>query len=138
MNSDFAKPAFALGFKPKTKSRADELTALWRRARDNAENGPACPCHGIVSGRIDPDTLETNFLNTLRTRYRVTGQGDLRDVIERRLQKSPFAGMRQPFESWLQGLQNIKLAEADQNMLWDDLQTILQYHAEAEPTFVCD
>ena len=44
------------GFRPKTKSRGDELVALWNLARANAENGPACPCHGIYAGRIDPDT----------------------------------------------------------------------------------
>jgi len=40
------------GFRPKTKSRGDELVALWNLARANAENGPACPCHGIYAGRI--------------------------------------------------------------------------------------
>jgi hypothetical protein len=134
---ELAKPALDFGFKPKAKSRADDLVALWRLARNNAENGPACPCHGIVSGRIDPDTLETNMLNPLRTRYRDAGQRDLRDVIERRLRKSPFAGMRQPFEAWLAGLQNLRLAPTDTEMLYTDLEAALNYLAEAEPQFVC-
>jgi hypothetical protein len=134
---ELAKPALDFGFKPKTKSRADDLVALWRLARTNAENGPACPCHGIVSGRIDPDTLETNMLNPLRTRYREAGQSELRDVIERRLRKSPFVGMRQPFEAWLAGLQNLQLATPDNKLLFDDIETALNYLAEAEPVFVC-
>lgn len=134
---EVAKPAIDFGFQPRTRSRAGELVTLWRQARNNAENGPACPCHGIVSGRVDADTLETNMLNPLRTRYREGRQDDLRDVIERRLRKSPFAGMRQPFEAWLAGLQTLNLAAGDSKRLFDDLEAALQYLAEAEPTFVC-
>jgi len=130
-------PVLDFGFKPKAKSRGDVLVALWRQARVNAENGPACPCHGIYSGRIDPDTLETNLLAPLRTRYREAGQTDLRDVIERRLRKSPFAGLRQPFEGWLTGLADVKISDSDRKLLYDDIETALQYHAEAQPVFVC-
>jgi hypothetical protein len=125
------------GFKPKAKSRGDALVALWNLARANAENGPACPCHGIYSGRIDPDTIETNMLSPLRTRYREAGQADLRDAIEQRLRKSPFAGLRQPFEAWLMGLSDIKVSDADRKILCDDIEAALQYHAEAQPVFVC-
>ena len=54
-------PVIDFGFRPKVKSRGDELVALWNLARANAENGPACPCHGIYSGRIDPDTIEAKL-----------------------------------------------------------------------------
>ena len=103
-------PVIDFGFKPKVKSRGDDLVVLWNLARANAENGPACPCHGIYAGRIDPDTIESNLLAPLRTRYREAGQTDLRDVIERRMRKSPFAGLRQPFETWLLGLSDIKIS----------------------------
>jgi hypothetical protein len=130
-------PIIDFGFKPKVKSRGDELVRLWNLARANAENGPACPCHGVYSGRIDPDTIETNMLAPLRTRYREAGQTDLRDVIERRLRKSPFAGLRQPFEAWLMGLSDIKVSDADREILCDDIEAALQYHAEAQPVFEC-
>lgn len=133
-----ANPVIDFGFRPRVKSRGDELVALWQLARANAENGPACPCHGIVSGRIDPDTVETNMLAPLRTRYREAGQTDLRDVVERRLRKSPFAGLRQPFETWLLGLTEVKLSDAEKKMLCDDIEATLQYHAETQPTFVCN
>ncbi|HVG51040.1 MAG TPA: hypothetical protein VM867_05345 [Xanthobacteraceae bacterium] len=132
-----AKPALDFGFRPKTRSRGDEFVTLWRLARTNAEDGPACPCHGIVAGRIDPDTLEINMLSPLRTRYREAGLSDLRDVIERRLRKSPFAGMRQPFETWLHGLPTLNLTDQDRKILYDDIEAGLQHLAEAEPTFVC-
>jgi len=130
-------PVIDFGFKPKVKSRGDGLVDLWNLARANAENGPACPCHGIYSGRIDPDTIETNLLAPLRTRYREAGQTDLRDVIERRLRKSPFAGLRQPFETWLLALPEIRISDADRTILCDDLEEALQYHAEAQPVFEC-
>jgi hypothetical protein len=135
--TNLSKPIIDFGFRPKARSRADELVALWRLARSNAENGPACPCHGIVSGRIDPDAIETNMLTPLRTRYREAGKTDLRDALERRLRQSPFAGMRQPFERWLQGLQELPLADHDKETLYDDLEAVLQYHAEAQTAFVC-
>ena len=97
---------------------------------------PACPCHGIIAGRVDPDTLETNMLAPMRTRYREAGQKDLRDVVEQRLRKSPFAGMRQPFETWLLGLTSVALPENEKKILYDDLETSLQYHAERPRSFV--
>jgi hypothetical protein len=135
--TNLAKPSIDFGFKPRARSRGDELVSLWRLARANAENGPACPCHGIVAGRIDPDTIEINMLAPLRTRYREEGRKDLRDVVERRLRKSPFAGMRQPFEGWLQGLPEIALPQVERDILLDDLQASLQYYAEAPVAFVC-
>jgi hypothetical protein len=135
--TDLAKPIINFGFRPKIKSRGDELVTLWRLARSAAENGPACPCHGIVSGRIDPDTIETNMLAPLRTRYREAGQKELREAIERRLRQSPFAGMRKPFETWLQGVPTIALPESDRDILLDDLQESLQYYAETPVAFMC-
>jgi hypothetical protein len=135
--TNLARPTIDFGFRPKIKSRGDELVTLWRLARSNAENGPACPCHGIVSGRINPDTIETNMLAPLRTRYREAGQTDLRDVIERRLRQSPFAGMRLPFENWLQGVPAIALPDVARDLLMNDLQAALQYYAEAPIAFVC-
>lgn len=129
--------ALDFGFRPKPKTRGDTLVSLWRAARSNAENAPACPCHGIIAGRVDPDTLETNMLTPLRTRYRDAGRKDLRDVIELRLRKSPFAGMRKPFESWLLDLNNAALTEDEKTILCDDLEAALQYHAEMEPVFIC-
>jgi hypothetical protein len=137
LTTNLANPVIDFGFKPRVKSRGDELVALWRLARANGENAPACPCHGIVAGRIDPDTIETNMLAPLRTRYREAGQTDLRDVIERRLRQSPFAGMRLPFETWLLGLPGLKLSEPDRKILCDDLEASLQYYAETQVAFVC-
>jgi hypothetical protein len=132
-----ANPVIDFGFRPKPKARGEKLVGLWRMARTYAENAPACPCHGIVSGRVDPDTLEINTLTPLRTRYRESGQKDLRDAIERRLRKSPFAGMRQPLEIWLMDLQNLPLTPEEKNILHDDLETALQYHADAQTAFEC-
>jgi hypothetical protein len=131
------KPAIDFGFKPRANARGDKLVALWRMARINAENAPACPCHGIIAGRVDPDTLEINTLTPLRTRYREAGQKDLRDTIERRLRKSPFAGMRQPLESWLLGLQNLPLTDDEKDLLFADLGEALQYHADSQNLFAC-
>jgi len=91
-----------------------------------------------LCGRIDPDTIESNLLAPLRTRYREAGQTDLRDVIERRMRKSPFAGLRQPFETWLLGLSDVKISHAEKEILCDDLEAALQYHAEAQPVFECN
>ena len=131
-------PTINFGFKPRVATRGDELTDLWRRVLFNAENGPACPCHGIVSGRINPDAIETNMLSPLRTRFRDEGKRDLYEFIERRLKKSPFAGLRQPFDTWLRGIGEAKLEDASKKILDEELQKSLKYYAEAQAEFVCD
>ena len=124
------------GFQPRPRGR--ELTDLWRRVLFNAENGPACPCHGIVSGRIDPDSIETNMLAPLRTQYRDAGVNDLAEFIERRMRKSPFAGLRTPFEAWLGSIAEAKLPDDLRARLHADLKDSLTYHAEQQVEFVCD
>lgn len=125
------------GFKPRAASR-DELTDLWRRVLFAAENGPTCPCHGIVSGRVNPDAIETNMLSPLRTRFRDNGPPELYELIERRLKKSPFAGLRQPFDAWLRGLAEAKIEDGSRKLLVGELQTALKYYAEAQAEFVCE
>lgn len=128
------------GFAPRAASPAEDLVALWQRARLNAETAPACPCHGIVAGRIDADAMETNVLAPLRTRYRGgTGAADveLSAVIDKRLRKSPFAGLRQPFEQWLRELSTMPLAPEAHRMLLADLSAALKDYAEALPAFAC-
>jgi hypothetical protein len=124
------------GFQPRPRGR--ELIDLWRRVLFNAENGPACPCHGIVSGRVDPDSIETNMLAPLRTQYRDAGLKDLSEFIERRMRKSPFAGLREPFDAWLTALAEAKLPDELRKRLHDDLKASLTYHAEQQVEFVCD
>jgi hypothetical protein len=120
------------GFQPRNRS-ASELNDLWRRVLFVAENAPACPCHGIVAGRLDPDAIETNMLTPLRTKYRDGGDKDLADFIERRLRRSPFAGLRQPFEAWLGGIAaTTTLAPDLRGRLHDDLRVSLKGYAEAE------
>jgi len=116
-------------FRPRERSA---LVALWRRVLLNAETAPACPCHGIVAGRLDPDAIEANMLAPLRTRYREEGLRDLRDFIERRLRKSPFAGLRQPFEGWLEAIATAGLAPQDRARLERDLGEALAWHAEQQ------
>jgi len=126
-----------LGFAPRPRGRIDDLVALWQRARMAAENAPACPCHGIVPGRIDPDVIEENMLAALRTRYRAGGQSELVALLDRRLRKSPFAGMRESFEAWLRGLPVAALGDTAQTALYDDLESTLRYYAQAQPQFAC-
>lgn len=126
-------PTINWGFAQRPRGR--ELTDLWRRVLFNAENAPACPCHGIIAGRLDPDAIETNMLAPLRTRYRDDGLEDLSDYVERRMRKSPFAGLRTPFDVWLAGILEAKLPDDMRNRLYDDLRKSLTYHAEAE--FIC-
>ena len=123
------------GFAPRARN---ELVELWRRVLFNVENAPACPCHGIVAGRLDPDAIETNMLAPLRTQYRDGGLSDLADFIDRRMRKSPFAGMRQPFEQWLAGIAGSTLEPDAKARLQDDLRGALSYHAEAQAEFVCE
>jgi len=126
------------GFTPRNRS-ASELGDLWRRVLFIAENAPACPCHGIVAGRLDPDAIETNMLNPLRTQYRDKGERDLVDFIERRLRKSPFAGLRQPFDTWLGSIgQTTALGPELRARLHDDLRASLTYHAEAQAGLACE
>jgi hypothetical protein len=126
------------GFKTPAPAGGAELVALWQRVLFNAENAPSCPCHGIVAGRLNPDAIETNMLSPLRSRFRDAGQRDLSDYLERRLRKSPFAGLRQPFEAWLKGIGEAKLEEGSRKDLNDALQASLKYYAETQAEFVCE
>ena len=46
--------AIAWDFAPRRLPEGiDALVDVWRRALAVAQNAPACPCHGIVPGRID-------------------------------------------------------------------------------------
>jgi hypothetical protein len=116
----------------------ESLTDLWRRVLWAAENSPTCPCHGIVSGRLNPDAIETNMLSPLRTRWRDEGKRELSDFIEKRLRKSPFAGSRQPFDAWLKGISDAKIDDASRKLLSDELSATMKYYAEAQPEFVCE
>jgi hypothetical protein len=126
------------GFKTSAPADGAELVDLWRRVLFNAENAPSCPCHGIVAGRLNPDAIETNMLTPMRKRFRDGGDKDLSEFLERRLRKSPFAGMRQPFEAWLRGINEAKLDESARARLNDELQAALKYYAEAQAEFVCE
>jgi len=121
------------GFRPVERP---PFAALWQRVLSNAENAPACPCHGIVAGQIDPDTIETNMLSPLRTTYRNEGLRDLSDFVERRLRKSPFAGLRQPLAGWLDGIPKASLTPQDRTRLEQDLVAALTYYATTQ--FNCD
>lgn len=129
-NSAMNDQTASWGFGPRNRS-ASELRGLWRRVLFVAETAPACPCHGIVAGRLDPDAIETNMLAPLRTRYRDGGENDLADFIERRLRKSPFAGLRQPFDTWLGGIAQSPLTPDLRVRLHDDLRKSLNAFAEA-------
>src|SRR5262245_43618076 len=119
------------------RGRIDELIELWRRARSVAETMPACPCHGIVSGVIDPDVMEHNMLAPLRARYRDEGRAELRAVVQQRLRKSPFAGMRAALPGWVRSLAQVPRAASARSLLYDDLQAGLQFYADATPQFSC-
>jgi hypothetical protein len=87
--------------------------------------------------------MEVNVLTPLRSRYRNSKESDgegaeLFVLIEKRLRKSPFAGLRQPFEQWLRGLSNTQLSAAASETLIGDLRAALTYHAEAQPQFACE
>lgn len=126
------------GFKTPSPAGGAELVALWQRVLFNAENAPACPCHGIVAGRLNPDAIETNMLTPMRKRFRDDGEKELSEFLERRLRKSPFAGMRQPFVAWLRGIGEAKLADSARTKLNDELQAALKYYAEEQADFACD
>ena len=130
------------GFAPLTRRRAEPLAEplaeLWRRVRLAAETRPPCPCHGIVAGQIDPDVIEENMLAPLRTRYRVRGPAELVTVIERRLNRPPFAGLRQSFEDWLQNLADAPLGEAARARLHQDLAEALRSFADPATALACE
>ena len=80
--------AIDFGFAPRPRDGAEQLVELWRLARLTAENQPPCPCHGIVAGQIDPDVIEQNMLEALRTRYRAGAHSELAALIEQRMKQS--------------------------------------------------
>ena len=127
------------GFKtPAPAPAGEDLNSLWRRVLWAAENSPTCPCHGIVSGRLNPDAIETNMLSPLRTRFRDEGRRELYEFVEKRLRKSPFAGLRQPFDAWLKSIAGAKLDDGARKLLSDELTATMKYYAEAQPEFVCE
>jgi hypothetical protein len=90
---------------------------------------------------MDADAMETNVLSALRNRYRAMNDEAgtvLSALIEKRLRKSPFAGLRQPFDQWLRGLTDVSLAPISRDVLIGDLRSVLAYHAETQPQFACE
>ena len=85
----------------------------------------------------DPDVIEQNMLDALRTRYKDLGQPELLALIEQRRARKPFAGLRTPFEQWLQNLAQVPLGEDIRQVLFDDLRSSLQGFGEASAEFVC-
>ncbi len=134
MTDSFVKLAFQ---PPPAVTCLDRLAELWRRARSVAENMPACPCHGIVAGVIDPDVMEHNMLAPLRARYRQNGCDELDALLERRLRKSPFAGARSAFPRWLQSLETTPLSEDARQILYTDIESGLRFYAENAAPFAC-
>src|SRR5262245_48300434 len=132
------KQSFDWGFRPpQAGHHIDELVGLWRQARATAESMPACPCHGIISGVVDPDVMEHNMLSPLRARYRGEGQIELLAMVDQRLRKSPFAGKRVEFVRWLRGLGNVPLDEGARTMIYEDLRVALRFYAEGGVQFTC-
>ncbi len=117
--------------------RIEELVGLWGRARAAAESMPACPCHGIISGAIDPDVMEHNMLGPLRARYQGEGHTELLALVEQRLRKSPFAGKRVAFTPWLKGLADAPLDQSARAVFYDDLHAALRFYAQAGAQFTC-
>ena len=134
MTDSFVELAFQ---PPPALADLDRLAELWRRARTVAENLPACPCHGIVAGVIDPDVMEHNMLAPLRARYRQNGHDELVALLERRLRKSPFAGAGSTFPRWLQDLEATPLSEDARQILYADIESGLQFYAESAAPFTC-
>jgi hypothetical protein len=122
---------------PPAAAYLERLTELWGRARTVAETLPACPCHGVVAGVIDPDVMEHNMLAPLRARYRENDHDDLVALVERRLRKSPFAGARSTFPHWLQSLEATQLSEEKRRILYADLESGLRFYAESTEPFTC-
>jgi hypothetical protein len=134
MSDPFVELAFQ---PPPAVDRISRLVDLWRRARLVAESMPACPCHGIVPGVIDPDVMEHNMLAPLRARYRRDGRDGLVALVERRLRKSPFAGARASFPRWLGTLSEAALDEAARKDLYDDIEAALGFYADSAVPFTC-
>jgi hypothetical protein len=122
---------------PRLRDTIDDLIELWQRARAVAESTPACLCHGIVPGFVDPDIMEDNMLKPLRAHYRGNGQRALLALIEQRLRKSPFAGMRQPFPRWLDHLRGTSIDLEQRREFYADLAAALRSYADAAPGFNC-
>lgn len=122
---------------PPAAAYLDRLAELWGHARTVAETLPACPCHGVVAGVIDPDVMEHNMLAPLRARYRQNGHEELAELVERRLRKSPFAGTRSAFPRWLQNLEATPLNEEARRTLYADLESGLRFYAENAEPFTC-
>jgi hypothetical protein len=135
-------PTVRFGFAaPAAQGRADELATLWRQAVAAADTPVVCICHGFTLGQCGPDVIERNILDTLRTRYRDGGRRDLRDIVEKRLAKSPFAGLRPTFEVWLRSLGDAAKAggpASAQEALCADLAASLISFAEGAGEFVCE
>jgi hypothetical protein len=131
-------PFVELAFRPPpTLDRIGRLVDLWRRGRTIAENMPACPCHGVVPGVIDPDVMEHNMLAPLRARYRQDGRDELVALIDRRMRKSPFAGARAAFPDWLHTLGEAALDATARKELYADLEAALAFYAESTAPFTC-
>jgi hypothetical protein len=122
---------------PPAAAHLERLAELWQRARIVAETMPACPCHGVVAGVIDPDVMEHNMLAPLRSRYRENGRDELVALLERRLRKSPFAGARSAFPRWLQSLEATPLSEEARRILYAELESGLRFYAETAAPFTC-
>ncbi len=134
MTASFMELAFQ---PPPAVADPDRLAELWRRARTVAETMPACPCHGVVAGVIDPDVMEHNMLAPLRARYRQNGHDELVALLERRLRKSPFAGARSAFPRWLQDIEATPLSEDARLTLYTDIENGLRFYAESAEPFTC-
>jgi hypothetical protein len=134
MTDSFVELAFQ---PPPAIADLNRLAELWGRARTVAEAMPACPCHGVVAGVIDPDVMEHNMLAPLRARYRQNGYDALVALLERRLRKSPFAGARSAFPHWLQSLEASPLSEEARGILYADIESGLRFYAESATPFTC-
>ena len=134
MTASFVELAFQ---PPQAIADLSRLAEIWGRARTVAETMPACPCHGVVAGVIDPDVMEHNMLAPLRARYRQDGHDELVALLERRLRKSPFAGARSAFPRWLQSLEASSLSDEARHTLYADLESGLQFYAESAAPFTC-
>lgn len=134
MTASFVELAFQ---PPQAIADLSRLAEIWGRARTVAETMPACPCHGVVAGVIDPDVMEHNMLAPLRARYRQDGHDELVALLERRLRKSPFAGARSAFPRWLQSLEASSLSDEARHTLYADLESGLRFYAESAAPFTC-
>jgi len=65
-------------------------------------------------------------------RFHDEGKRELVDYLERRLHTSPFVGLRQPLEKWLNGIDHAKLEPDSRKLLGDELAAMMK-----QPAFVC-